>query len=411
MFPSVLKVCRPARHKNAGGWNGTLAELRDALELACRWLTDIAQVKNERLGEENNSLRHSHADWRGAIRGEYRVATRKWDFFCPIWHTGQAVAALVAAHRVLGDDRLIDAAGLGAEFIARERISDPADAHFGLIFATEDRGNVVNTSAILECCEGLIALSEYTNAPKYWDVVTSAAQWVAKHAYLGNGLFRDAFSLQDRYFTDLFPGPGRPLIDDAIMLRAYRRTGKDAFRRIFYETADRLLRDEDPPGNWISYAPCSAKGGHIHPRHAYWWGLPMIAAYEDSGETKYLDCAIRAGQWYLNAQRRDGGLFRRTYTDFRTDSFGHATSGIACAAILWQGLHRVTGDSRWLEPIDLALRFCVSMQFIRPEDPNLAGAILEKVLPPDGTDHSPYHIRDLGTIFFVKAAAMKLSRG
>ena len=34
----------------------------------------------------------------------------------------------------------------------------------------------------------------------------------------------------------------------------------------------------------------------------------------------------------------------------------------------------------------------------------LRGAILEKVLPPDGTDRSPYHIRDLGTIFFVIAA-------
>jgi hypothetical protein len=388
-----------------------LTELKDALALAFGWLTDIAEVRTEKLTIEKNSLGHGHADWRGAIRGEYSAARREWDFFCPIWHTGQAVAALVAAHRVLRDDRLIESARLAAEFIVRERVSDSAHPHFGLIFATEDRGNVVNTSAILECCDGLIALSEYTNEPQYWDVVTSAAGWIAKHAYLGDGLFKDAFSLQDWDFTDLFPGPGRPLIDDAIMLRSYERTANETFRRVFFETADRLLRDEDPPGNWISYSPCSAKGGHIHPRHAYWWGLPMIAAYEDSGESNYLDCAIRAGEWYLKAQRRDGGLFRRTYTDFRTDSFGHATSGIACAAILWQELHRVTGDSRWMEPVEQALRFCVSVQFTEPNDANLRGAILEKVLPPDGTDRSPYHIRDLGTIFFVKAAAMKLSRG
>jgi hypothetical protein len=384
--------------------------MRDALEMACRWLTDIAQVRSEKLSVEKNSVGHGHGNWRGAIRGEYRVATREWDFFCPIWHTGQAVAALVAAHRVFGNDRLVEAASLGAEFVGRERVSDSGHPHYGLIFATEDRGDVVNTSAILECCDGLIALSEYLDEPKYWDWVAQAAGWVAANAYLGQGLFRDAFSLSDWGFTDLFPGPGRPLIDDAIMLRVFKRTGDRAFRDIFYETADRLLRDEYPPGNWVNYAPCNAKAGTIHPRHAYWWGLPMIAAYEDSGDAKYLDCAMRAGEWYVNAQRGDGGLFRRTYIDFKTDSFGHATSGIACAAILWQELHRVTGDTRWLEPADKALRFCTSVQFTEPEDPNLTGAILEKVMPPDATDRSPYHIRDLGTIFFVKAACLRLLR-
>jgi hypothetical protein len=33
---------------------------------------------------------------------------------------------------------------------------------------------------------------------------------------------------------------------------------------------------------------------------------------------------------------------------------------------------------------------------------------LEKVLPPDGTDRSPYYLRDLGTIFFVQVAAQLL---
>jgi len=50
----------------------------------------------------------------------------------------------------------------------------------------------------------------------------------------------------------------------------------------------------------------------------------------------------------------------------------------------------------------------MKMQFTNPEDPNLKGAILEKVLPPDGTDRSPYHIRDLGTIFFIQAASLYL---
>ena len=39
---------------------------------------------------------------------------------------------------------------------------------------------------------------------------------------------------------------------------------------------------------------------------------------------------------------------------------------------------------------------------------NVYGAILEKVLPPNVSDRNPFHIRDLGTIFFIQAAAKYL---
>jgi hypothetical protein len=81
-----------------------------------------------------------------------------------------------------------------------------------------------------------------------------------------------------------------------------------------------------------------------------------------------------------------------------------------CAVIIWLELYEETQDACWLEPIHKALRFAIEMQFKHPKDANLKGCILEKVLPPDGTDASPYYIRDLGTIFFVTAASMFLSR-
>ena len=71
----------------------------------------------------------------------------------------------------------------------------------------------------------------------------------------------------------------------------------------------------------------------IHPRQAYWWGRPMIDAYRASRDPRYFACARRAGEWYQNAMRLDGGLFRGTRRDFKTDSFSHATSGVACAVL------------------------------------------------------------------------------
>ncbi|MCW4020701.1 MAG: hypothetical protein NWF14_05695 [Candidatus Bathyarchaeota archaeon] len=382
--------------------------LIEALKLGCNWLIDIAQVKTEKLTIESDTKNHEHKNWRGAIRGEYSAAEKRWDFFCPIWHTGQAVKALTLAYPIVKDHRLMEAASLGAEFILKESVRDPNDPDYGLILAYEDYGDGVNTSAIIECLDGLMLLSEVSGREELWHVVIDALNWVADQAYRrGEGLFRDLYIPKERSFRTPPEGHviGRPLLDDGVFLKGYYKTGDERFRQIFFEVADRLLRDEHPSGNWVRYPPCNVKTGSIHPRHAYWWGYPMIMAYKETENDEYLQCAIRAADWYVHAQRKDGGLFRGTYTDFNTQSFGHETSGIACATILWLELTRILKDERYFDPMRKALTFCTMMQFRNPEDPNLKGAILSKVLPPDGNDRSPYHIRDLGTIFFIQAAA------
>jgi hypothetical protein len=79
--------------------------------LACGWLTGIAQVK-EATPPSNTTTHHAHNDWRGAIRGEYLTAGRKWWSFCPVWHTGQALKALCLAHPFLKEPQILDAARL-----------------------------------------------------------------------------------------------------------------------------------------------------------------------------------------------------------------------------------------------------------------------------------------------------------
>ncbi len=84
---------------------------------------------------------------------------------------------------------------------------------------------------------------------------------------------------------------------------------------------------------------------------------------------------------------------------------------MACAVLLWNDLYRLTKDDRWSKAIERGLKYCQKMQLTRPDDENLYGCILEKVLPPDGTDHNPYHIRDLGTIFYVQAVCEVILKG
>ena len=150
--------------------------LLEGLRLGCSWLTDVAQMQSDELRDEKNSQRLRHDHWYGAIRGEYIAADRQWDFFCPIWHTGQAIKALVMAHRVLGDEVLLTAAKRGAEFIGNNRISDPDRDDYGLILGFEDVGDGVNTSAVLESLDGLFYLSEATGDDTYRDWAIDAAR-------------------------------------------------------------------------------------------------------------------------------------------------------------------------------------------------------------------------------------------
>jgi len=135
----------------------------------------------------------------------------------------------------------------------------------------------------------------------------------------------------------------------------------------------------------------------------------MIDAFRDSHDARYLECARRAGEWYQNAMRLDGGLIRGTRRDFKTESFSHATSGIACAVLLWEELWDETHDQTWIDSIRIGLNFCLMMQLRDVQDHNLQGAIIEAVEAPDGSDASPHYVRDLSTVFFVQAASRLLT--
>jgi hypothetical protein len=109
------------------------AVLSRAVAAACEWITGVAQMKIDTLSGERNSHKLEHRHWQGALRGEYHASTRQWDFFCPVWHTGQAIKALVLASQALNRPDLLDAARFSAGFIGAERVGDRSNPHYGLI--------------------------------------------------------------------------------------------------------------------------------------------------------------------------------------------------------------------------------------------------------------------------------------
>jgi hypothetical protein len=393
----------------------SIEDWKKSLRLACSWATEVSQVRTVEHGlNEPRFPVHRYADWRGAFRGEYNAGRQRWDTFCPYWHGGQGIKGLAMAAEALGDAALLEAARFGAQFILRGFVADPKDEDFGFLLAYEM--DDVNTSAALETLDGLFELARVTGEQAYNDAAIANLRWHQRVTYLPDqGLFVDDYDPQTR--RPRIPTwlkrsgntePGRPLLDDAVYITGWRLTGDESLKDVAVRVADRLLRDEDPPGNWKAYPPANKVTGVIHPRHAYWWGRPMWMVYEATGDTRYLEAAQRSAVWYLKAMRHDGGLFRNTGPDFSTPSFGHATSGVCGAAILWMELAHRFDQTQWLEPARKALKFCHGMQFENPADPNLRGAILEKVLPPARCDRPPWHLRDVGTFFYIQAVAYAL---
>ena len=379
--------------------------LQKSLVAALRFLTESAIVRdNAPPGEHSQEFGYTF--WNGALRGEYSLAEKQWDTFCPVWHTGQGIKALCLAAQALGERKYLDYAVECAGFLLANQLHGGGDD--GLLLAFEDDPQMVNTSAILESLDGLFMLADMLGEARYEKAALDAAAWIARKAWLPDeGRFQDTYDIRSRTFKVLadLPNASRPLLDDCIFYRCYLRCGNTAYRDIALATAETLLRDEGPEGNWIKYHPCVKATGSIHPRHAFWWGRPMAELFGYTGDERYKEIFFRAVRWYENALRHDGGLFRGTYPDFNTDSFGHAASGSACAALCFMERAKFGESDHFISLAGKCINFCMRMQLTAPEDTSLTGVIIEKVMPPDGSGRNPYYIRDLGTVFFIQAAA------
>jgi len=361
----------------------------------CDWLTDISQV----MDQADSSY--------GAMKGEYDTKNRKWSFYGPFWHTGQAVRTLLLAYNMTGKEKYLKHAILGGEYMIRYQTMDKEDKKFyGFIHGKESKG--ANTASQVEGFMALYDLYKLTKDVKWLERFHLAMDWVAKNLYLnGEGLFYNGYSaIKD----ELDPiEKSRPTNDDAIFGVAYEEFKNPLYLEIFREVSDRLLKDEDPPGNWMKYPPCRPDEfegrGRIHPRHAWWWGYPMLAAYDIFGEQKYLDAGIRAAQWYIDNNNLDGGYYyNMTKSGGKHLSFDFCTSAVGCAVIMWTDLWNRTHENKYAKEIETSLGFLLRAQFNQDvEDPNIKGAFFEGYLPPDGTLSPGFYIRDVATIFAVRA--------
>ncbi len=389
------------------------ADFVSAILRGADWLVDCAQDRDRR------------SPTFGAMRNGYWVGLGHWEWFEPVWHTGQAILALLIAHRLSGEKRYRAAAICGGEYILRQQIVSRGDPvrHGHIRGYVKPDSPLSNNSTFLESLLGLLELHRITGEAKWRDALLDALEWTIRNAWLErDGLILDTFDWKTgahlrpnadckRVFTPAqirklgIRASARPLIEDSMFHRAYRVTDDPKYLRVFRRLADRLVADQDEWGNWIGYIPCDPFVGRFQARQAWWWGYPLLDAYREFGLKKYLRAAMRAADWYVRVQQRDGSMCYSNFTDGRMSSMlAICGSATACSALLYHELLHEFGQKQYRAPLERAVTFLLTTQHgERFPDQNARGAFFEAWGAKPGLGAHVYQVRDIATCFAIRA--------
>lgn len=393
------------------------ASRREACESALRrsavWLVEQAQIPagGRAAAPFDDPLDYPHGDYAGAIRTEYDTKTGRWGVNGPTWHAGQAIRTLLVAERRLGDPRYRAAAIAAGEFMLRERLTAPA-AVAGMLLTYEGDNVHVNVEVGFEGINGWLDLYEATGDARWLDAARAATDALLVGYLPEEGLARDHYHVARGEFVGDpdNPNPGRAMLDDATLARLAGITGETRYADLFLAMADRLLREEGPTGTWLRFPPWPPELGRVHGRKSWWWGWPLLAAYDlarergDADAGRFLAGATRAAEWYLGGQNLDGGAYYTPDTAGRHNSFGLCTSVAAVSILFWADLWRRDGDARWLPAIRRAVGFLLRAQFADDvDDPHVRGAFFESPNKPDGSLAPGYQVRDIAALFGIRA--------
>ena len=377
-----------------------------------RWLAQVARVQSQH-NEFEDTRSYPSLDYSGAIRNEYDTRTRKWFVNGPVWHTGQAIRAVLIAYRHTADPSLLEASVDMGRYIVRNIVDSPGDPNHGLLLAYEGDNITVNNQTVFETLPGLMDLAQVLDDSSWVERARRAADFVLNGGYLPDeGLIIDHYHVDEaRFVGDADnPLPGRPLVDDAAFYQLAQAAGEDRYTQIFLTIAERAVREENPPGTWIVFPPWHQRTGRVHIRTSWWWGYPLLTAYDITQDVRFWEASLRVGEWYLAQQNLDGGFYYSPLISGKHTSFGLATSGAAVASIIWCDLFTRTGDKKYKDAINRSVRFLLAAQFSQEnDDPNIRGALWESPNAPDGTGYPGSYIRDIATIFAIRALDKVLS--
>jgi hypothetical protein len=362
-------------------------------------------------------------DSEARARGDYDWRAGRWAEYETAWHTGQAILALVEAHRHLGDPALLAAARRAGDWWVAQEIRDGPLA--GLVNAAHgDRlGSLINFTTIGNGTEGLFALSRATGDRRYGDTATRSIRWlIANMRTADPGLFYNIVEpdtgqvWRDRspHHPDARPASlqqvARPNIEGSPFLDACRHSGDPTLCTAHLDLARRTAAAQDRHGFWMAFEPNNPATGRIHPRFNIWNAEALLRAAELEDDPAFEAAALRTARAMQKLMRPDGAIAYDNFLDGRVTADSSLTgSATAFSGLLWLRL-RARGHREFDADIDRALGWILANRFATDHpDPNLRGLVLETRVRGGG-DGRRILVRDIGTSFGVRFLAAWLDQ-
>lgn len=362
-------------------------------------------------------------DERGFSRCDYDVIEGQWHPYEEAWHTGQAIQALVEAHRVLGNPALLAAARRAGDAWAGLAIEDhPVLAGYFNAAHGDALGSLINFTTIADGTPGLFNLSRLTGDTRYADVATRAGDWALRHLYLPDeGLLYDLVdATTGEILTDRTPhgairaafpdgnlpleAVARPNNEGYLFLDMYRHTGEARYRDVFLRLSDGLVERQDEHGLWMAFHPNEHARGSVHPRFNVWYAESLLEAFELTGDRRYLEAAARTGRAMQRLQRADGRIFYTSFVDGRAEEHSVTGSAVSFAGLLWLRLVGY-GYDEFAPSVERSVAWVLANRFAEDHaDPNLAGAFFETRARRDGT-RVLLRVRGIATTFGLRFLA------
>lgn len=213
---------------------------------------------------------------------------------------------------------------------------------------------------------------------RYLEVAKETGRWLLA-AQLPEGHWVNAYSqaLLEKPVPD---GTAYAMLQDGhqsqaalFLAQLYMVTRQDKYLIGFRKSADFLMNAQNPNGSWSHHYNMAKARGETAGREPYGGEFNdecmqdqmnvMLAAYHLTGERKYLDALVRAGDWILDAQLGPPTCgWADQYDEENRPAWARSfeppgLSRCACqyAMKLLFFMHHLTGDTRYIRSIDRCL--------------------------------------------------------
>ena len=286
-------------------------------------------------------------------------------------------------------------------FVISNIVDAPGHPNDGLLLAYEGDNVTVNNQTVFETLPGAPGLgTAYAGRPL--DGLCQPRRQLRPRGLLpAEGLIVDHYHVaRARFVRDPDnPLPGRPVLDAGALVQLARATGNDTYLRAFMVIALGPA-EEAQPGTWIVFPPWHPDTGRLHIRTSWWWGYPLLQAYDLSGDTRFWQATLRVGDWYFAQQNLDGGFYYSPLETASTSASGWRRAARRSPVLSGQTFTvHGRGTRNIRTPSTAACASLLAAQFSPiASDPDIAGRCGSRPIPPMGR-RAGFLIRDIATIF------------